>query len=258
MANGVGLSESMVGAPVSLQGSYRYRAGMGMIPSAEWDVFMDDFHSFVVATAITNGPGANTPWGWQGAVIDTGATVSVSTSADLAATGALVLSDSSASEGAAFYGTPSVQLVAGKKFFMETRVYSGRVSDNVIQFGLSDGSALTNPEDLWTTASANVVAFGILANDATVKMLADKSNSGSTAETGDVDLTANAWQVLAIYWDGYNLYGFVNGKQAIKWSQTVASTVPTSTALVPFFGHQNGSAGGWNVLVDYIRWSSQR
>lgn len=258
-ANGVGLTESIVGAPVSNQGSYRYRGSMGMIPSTEFDCFFDDFHSFVVATNITNGPVANTPWGWKGAIIDTGATITVGTNASYSATGALLLADATASEGAAFYGTKSIQLQAGKKFFMEVRLFTGDVTDNIVQFGLSDLTATTNPEDLWTTVSANVVAFGILDGSADTKMLADKSNSGSTAETGTRAMTANAWNTLAIYWDGYNLFGFVNGNQSLKWAQTVASTVPTAVALAPFVGHQNGNgAGGGDVAVDYVRWSAQR
>ncbi len=259
-ANGVGLTESIVGAPVSNQGSYRYRGGMGMIPSAEFAVFMDDFMlSFIPTTAITNGPVANTPWGWQGAIIDTGATISINTTAAIGANGVLTLADATASEGASFYGQKTLQLTAGKKFFMETRFRTDDVTDNAIQFGLTDLTAVTNPEDLWTTTAANLVAFGILDGSATVRMLADKSNSGSTVETGTVAITANTWNTLAIYYDGANLFGFVNGKEAEKWGQAAATTIPTGVALAPFFGHINGDgAGGALVAVDYIRWCSQR
>lgn len=258
-ANGVGLTESIVGAPVSTQGPYRYRGGMGMIPSAEFNVFMDDFNlSFIPTTAITNGPVANTPWGWQGAIIDAGATIAVNTTAALGANGVLTFADATASEGASFYGQKTLQLTAGKKFFMEARIRTDDVTDNAFQFGLSALTAVTNPEDIWTTTAADLVAFGLLDGSAYPQMLADKSNSGSTAETGTVIMTVDTWTTLAIYYDGTSLYGFVNGKQSLKWAQA-AATIPTGVALAPFVGHLNGNGAGGNLaIIDYIRWSSQR
>lgn len=254
-----GLSSPLVHSPVAYQGEYRYRSGMGMIPSAEYNVFMDDFHSFVVATAITNGPVANTPWGWQGAIIDTGATVAVTTTAAIGATGVLTLADATASEGAAVYGTKSLQLTTGKKFFMEARVRTDDVSDNALQFGLSSLTATTNPEDLWTTTATDVVAFGLLDGSAFPQLLVDASNSGTSVQTQTLDaMTTNTWHVLAISYDDNLIKAYVDGKLAMTWSGA-ASTIPTGVALAPFFGHINGDgAGGAAVYVDYIRWSLQR
>jgi hypothetical protein len=226
--------------------------------SDAWSTVFDDFYSFVVATAITNGPVANTPWGWQGAVIDSGATVAVNTTAVLGATGALTIADATASEGAAVYGTKSVQLTSGKRFWMEARIYTDDVTDNAFQFGLSALTATTNPEDLWTTVATDVVAFGILDGSAAVQMLSDKSNSGSTAETGTYSLSASTWHTLGIEYDGVNLKGYVDGRLALTWAQA-ASTIPTGVALAPFFGHLNGNgAGGAVAVIDYIRWTSER
>jgi hypothetical protein len=258
-SNGVGFTESVVHAPVSNQGAYRYRAGMGMIPSAEYRVFFDDFDKFVVATAITNGPVANTPWDWQGAVIDTGATAVVDTTAAIGANGVLLLSDATASEGVVIYGTKSVQLTSGKKFFMETRVRTSDVTDNAIWFGLSDLTATTNPEDLWTTTAANFVAFGMQDGAATTCLFADKSNSGSTLEaTGTRSLVADTWHTLAVFYDGVNLHGFVDGYLSQTWAQA-AATIPTGVALAPYFGTLNGNgAGAANNYFDYVRFVQQR
>lgn len=258
--NGIGLTESIVHAPVSNVGAYRYRSGVGMMSSAEWSVFFDDFYSFVVATSITNGPVANTPWGWQGAIIDTGATAAVLGTAGVGATGVLNLSDATASEGVAVYGTKSIQLTSGKKFFMEARVRTSDVTDNALLFGLSDLTATTNPEDLWTTTAANLVAFGILDGAATTSMLADLSNSGSTAETGTKSLVADTWHVLAIAYDGAtSLTGYVDGQLSQTWAQTFATTVPVGVALAPFFGALNGNgAGAATNYFDYVRFAIQR
>lgn len=237
---------------------YAYRHRMGMVPSAEFDVFHDDFHSFMVATAITNGPVANTPLnGWQGAVIDTGATVVADTTVGHH-TGALLFDSDGATEGAAIYTTESFQLVSGKRFFMETRFKTEIADDSDVQFGLSDLTATTNPEDLWTTTAANLVTFGVLDGDATVKMLSDKSNSGTSAQTGTIDLSNATWHVLAIYFDGGSgLTGWVDGQLALTWS-SASTTIPTGVTLAAFVGFRNGSAATTEGHCDYVRVVSER
>lgn len=253
MANtGLGINEPIVFAPRSNQASYPYRSGMGMVPSAEWRVFFDDFQD-----AVTS----NVPAGWTAAIIDTGATTVVDTTATTSASGVVLLSDATASEGAAFYGTKSIQLVSGKKFMMECRVRLNDVTDHTFQFGLSDLTATTNPEDLWTTTAANLVTFGILdGGSGATSMLCDKANSGSTAETGSKSLTVNTWHTLAIFYDGVSsVKGYVDGVLSNTWAQTFASTVPTATALAPFVGSLNGNGAGANTcLVDFVRFSQER
>lgn len=228
-----------------------------MVPSAEFLVKMDDFDQpWIPTTAITNGPVANTPLPWQGAIIDTGATVAVNTTATIGANGVLTLADASASEGAAVYGQKSIQLISGKKFFIECRVRTDDVTDNAVQFGLTDLTATTNPEDLWTTTAANVAAFGLLDGSAYPTLLADKANAGTAAIAQTTKLmVADTWHTLAMGWDGVSLKCYVDGTEVISST----TTIPTATALAPFFGHINGNgAGGAVVVFDYIRWSSQR
>lgn len=237
---------------------YKYRHRMGICPSAEFDVFHDDFHSFVVATAITNGPVANTPWGWQGAIIDSGATVAINTTAAIGANGVLTFADATASEGASIYTNKTFQLTVGKRFFVETRVRTDDVADNAIQFGLSDQTATTNPEDLWTTTAANVLAFGLLDGSAYPQLLSDAGNGGTSAQTQTVSaMSANAWTILGIGYDGAKVTAYVNGTPVITYS--TAATIPTGVALGLFFGHINGNGAGGNVVAcDYIRAVSER
>lgn len=255
-----GFTSPVVHSGVGLNKPYAYRAQTGMVPSQEWCVFMDDFiTTFIPTTAITNGPVANTPWGWQGAIIDTGATITVNTTAGIGANGVLTLADATASDGAAFYGQKTLQLVAGKKFWMEARFRTDDVSDNAIQFGLSSLDATTDPEDLWDTSTATGAAFGILDGSAFAVMTCDLSNAGPVADTATVGaLTANTWNTLAIYYDGVNLFGYVNGDKVIgPFSNT--ARIPVGVAVVPFFGHVNGNgAGGAVVALDYIRVVSER
>lgn len=247
--NALGVNESIVHAPKSRQNAFWYRSGLGMFGSAEFQAFMDDFTA-PVAT--------NVPAGWSAAIIDAGATTTTYTTAATGANGVLQLTDANLSEGAAFYGAKSLQLTAGKRAFMEIRFQTDDVTDNAVQFGLSDLTATTNPEDLWTTTAANVLAFGLLDGAATPQMLSDKSNSASTAEAGSLSITASTWSTMAIYFDGVGVYGFVNGQLALTWSQA-STTIPTGVALAPFVGHINGNGAGGNlVLVDYVRWSFER
>jgi len=233
---------------------------MGMIPSAEFDVFFDDFSLFVVSTAITNGPPANTPWGWTSAVIDTGATLVLSTTAgSLGATGGALIASDGTSEGVATYLPKAIQLTATKRFFMEVRVQTSVAAETDVQFGLSDLTATTNPEDLWTTAAANVVAFGTLAGSAYPKMLADKANSGSAAQAQTAYALSNTtWHILGIGYDGVSLRGFVDGQQALLWSGAAATTIPTGVALAPFIGARTGATAGNVTTFDYMRYVIER
>jgi len=242
--NGAGFTESLTFARGR---SYAYRAKMGMMGSAEFLAFMDDFVG-AIAT--------NVPVGWKATVIDTGATVVMDTTAAYG-TGVLLFDSDGAAEGACVYGEKGIQLTAGKRFFMEMRFQTEVADDTDVQFGLSALTAVTNPEDIWTTAAADLVAFGVLDGSAYVKMLADKSNSGSTAETGTISLSDATWHTLGIGFDGYNLRGYVDGAEALLWSQA-STTIPTGVALAPFVGFRNGSSANNEGHCDYVRYVLER
>ena len=258
MAVGTAIASPLLDSGQIRKFAYRHR--MGMVPSAEFDVFHDDFHSFLVSTAITNSPVANTPLDfWAGAIIDSGATIAANGTATIGANGVLTFADATASEGAALYTTKSFQLISGKRFFVECRVRTDDVSDNAIQFGLSDQTAVTNPEDLWTTTAANLVTFGILDGSAYPQMLSDKSNGGTTVQTQNIKpMVADTWHVLAIGYDGVYLRGYLDGDEVLRWSGA-STTIPTATAMGLFLGHLNGNgAGGAVTVFDYIRAVSER
>lgn len=258
MTNSIGVNESIVYSPKSNNRAYQYRSGMGLVPSAEFDVFFDDFHKFVVATSITNGPVAQTPWDWNGAVIDSGSTTTVVTTAAIGATGTLLLSDATASEGVAVYGTKSIQLTAGKKFFMEARVYMDDVTDHTMFMGLSALTATTNPEDLYTTTADDLVAYGILDPATTTTMLVDTGNGGTAAIAGTRMPVVNTWNVFAIAYDGTLISSYLNGKLDVTWTGA-STTIPTGIALAPFFAARNGNgAGGNNTYFDYVRYCVER
>ena len=250
MLNGAGLPEAITFGPAPASG-YRYRTKMGMVGSQEYVYRYTDFEG-----AVTT----NVPTGWTAAIIDTSATTVLSTTAgSLGATGVLIFSGANASEGAAFYGEKGIQLTAGKRFFMEVRVQTSLAANTDLQFGLSSLTATTNPEDLWTTTSDNVVAFGVLAGSASLKMLADKSNSGSTVETAtSAVMVDSTWHVLGIHYDGNTLSGYVDGQKALDWSQAIATTVPTGVALAPFVGFRTGNSSSNKGYCDYFRAVTQR
>lgn len=248
-AVGAGFKEPLVhaqGNGIVSQVRYKYRNGIGMMPSAEFRVFHDDFEG-TVAT--------NVPAGWAAAIIDTGGTV---VGSSVGGTGAIAFNSDDASEGAAIYMPETVILTAGKKFFMEVRVRCDDVTDNAFQFGLSDLTATTNPEDLWTTAAASLVTYGILDGSAAPKMLADLSNTGTSAQTADDTskvMVVDTWHILAIGYDGVKLRGYVDGQPALLWT----GVVPVGVTLAPFIGHLNGNGAGNNTsIVDYIRFAQER
>lgn len=244
-AKGAGFKEPLVFAQGNgYRDRYRYRNGLGMMPSAEYNVFHDDFNQLITT---------NAPTGWV-AVIDTGATIVADTT--VGHSSSLLFDSDGATEGAVIYMPEGLQLTSGKKMFMEVRFKTEVADDSDVQFGLSDLTAVTNPEDLWTTTAASLVAFGVLDGDATVTMLADKSNTGSSAELGTIDLTSATWHTLAIAYDGLALTGWVDGNLALTWS--VAAAIPTGVTLAPFVGFRNGSAATTEGHCDYIRYVFER
>ena len=248
-ANGAGLTESIVHAPSSNQAAYSYRSKMGMMNSAEFVVVMNDFVE-PIAT--------NVPEGFQAAIIDVGATLVADTTAGVrGATGGALIASDGASEGVAIYMPKAIQLTSGKRFYVEAKVQTSLAAETDVQIGLSDLTATVNPEDLWTTTAANVAAFGTLAGSALTKMLSDKSNSGSAVQTGTRSLANATYAVLALYFDGVNLHGYVDGKLSLSWSGA-ASTVPTGVALAPFLGARTGATAGNTTTFDWFRFVIER
>jgi len=247
-----GFKGPIIHGPISAQAAYAYRSQKGMLPSAEYAVYHNDFFEAASSNAI---PGTT-------AVIDTGATLTNAETDAISLTGVLDITSDGTTEGVALYWPKEVQLGQGKKFFMEVRVYTEDADDTDVQFGLSDLTATTNPEDLWTTAAANLIAYGVLDGDATVTMLCDKDNSGAAANLGSIDLSDATWHTLGIEVSGtaassnMAVKGYVDGKLAITWD--VETEIPDDLALAPFIGARTGGDAAHNVYFDYVRWSIER
>lgn len=250
--NYTGVTAPLVHAARSSAAGYRYRNGMGLMPSAEFCVLFDDF---LLPFA------SNTTTGWAAAIIDTGGTSITHLTAATGANGVMAMNSDDASEGSAIYGAKAFQLTSGKRFFMECRVRVDDVTDHNFQFGLTSLTATTNPEDLFTTVATDLVTFGLGDGDSNPKMLCDKSNSGTDFQTQTVKgCSVNTWHTLAIHYDGDTaVSGWVDGDKVLTWASTFASTVPTGVPLAPFIAHLNGNGAGNNTsLVDYLRIVSER
>jgi len=232
--------------------TFPYRRGMGMFPSKEWVSFFDDF----------TGPVAtNVPAGWSAAIIDVGCTA---TNAGLIG-GQLLLDSDADNEGVAVYLPKCVHL-NGKKFFMEVRVKIEDVSAMTFQFGLSDLTATTNPEDIWTTTTTDYISFGLL-DTAVCQLTYDKNNGGTVTETNTnttaATLSDNTWHTLALSFNGASTLGdgcvraYVDGTQVA--SSLTEAQVPDDLALAPFIGMLAGHATTADVVhVDYFRFAVQR
>lgn len=244
---GVGLTGPIVHAPRDGKGSYKYRNGMGFMPSIEFCSFFDDFIQ-PIAT--------NVPNGWSAAIIDTGATiVGDTTIGEGGATGSLYFDSDGTTEGAAIYLPEVVQLIAGKRFFMEVKVKLEAPTDSDFFFGLSDLTATTNPEDLWTTTSASVLACGVLDSAGTgyLSILADANNAGTAITAGTVAV-GTSWSILGLEYDGAVARGYINGKEVVSTS----TTIPVGYTLAPFVGYRNGSTANNECQLDYFRFVLER
>lgn len=251
-----GLNENLIHSPISPQADYAYRSGKGIIPSAEYAVYFNDFFEETSSNAL---PGTT-------AIIDTAATITAAEVDATSYTGVLRITDATVSEGAALYWPKGIQLGLGKKFFMEVRVKTSDVTDNAVQFGLSDLTAVTNPEDLYTTTAANLIAVGILDGDATIGLLTDKDNSGDAVQlesTGNYDMVADTWTTLAFEVGGTatnsTMYVKVYKDGQLIITSDTETTIPDDLALAPFIAARNGDGAGGNTTdFDYIRWSIER
>ena len=146
--NAAGFNESIV---LARDKNYPYQTGMGMFNSREWVTFFDDFISGEAANELNYN-------GWL-STGDTGYTVA---NGD-AHGGEIVISSDGTSEGQSFYLPKCIKLT-GKKFFMEVRVKTTDADDTDVQFGLSDLSATSTPEDMWDTSNADGIAWFGLAH----------------------------------------------------------------------------------------------
>ncbi len=229
---------------------YPYRSGIGMFDSAEFFTFFDDF----VETEESNELGSK---GWSSTTGDGGYTI---VNGD-AHGGTLVISSDGANEGQSFYLPKCIKLT-GKKFFMEVRVKATDVDDCDIQFGLTDLSASTNPEDLWDTSNADGAAGGVLDGAATVGLVYDKGNTGPVTETGSISLADNTFAVLGLAYNGStdpvdnSLKLYVNGVESAAAGTN--AQIPETVVLAPFFGARTGSAASDVITFDYFRFSVER
>lgn len=253
-SNGMAITESLVHAPRSTAAGYVYRNTMGMVPSAEFSVFFDDFDSFIAATTFA-------PAGWT-TILDAGATIDQVQTAALGSTGVIRLFDATASEGAAIFrsqliDTGTMQLTVGKRAFMEIRTYQNDVTDNAFQFGWSSATTITNPEDLYNTTSDDVAILGYLDGTAgELSLTTDKANGGLNTVATTGTMVVDTWTVLALSWDGVDtIRGYKDGEQI----GSTATRTPNAVSLTPFVAALNGNGAGSNLnYVDYVRMVIER
>lgn len=251
-----GFKGPIIHGPISNQAAYAYRSKAGMVPSAEYAVYHNDFFENPSSNAV---PGTS-------AIVDTGATITAAATDAVSYTGVIRITDATASEGAAMYWPKGIQLGLGKKFFMEVRVKTSDVTDNNLQFGLSDLTATTNPEDLYTTTAANLIAVGILDGDATIGLLTDKDNGGDAVQlesTGNYDMVVDTWTTLAFEVGGTaadsTMWCKVYKDGQLIITADTETTIPDDLALAPFIAMVNGNGAGGNTAdFDYVRWSLER
>ena len=226
-------------------GGSAYLGRKAALPGYKWFSHFEDF---------IHDPASNAPEGWT-AIIDTSATV-IAAATDGDPGGVLQFKGNSTTEGAAIY-LPKCMQIGTKKWFMEIRAKTEDADDNDLQFGLSIANATTNPEDLWTTASTDLIAFGVLDGDATVKSLIDKNNGGTSAVAGTIDLSNDTYHTLAIEGNGANWVKFyVDG--VLSHTDVVVATIPDDVNMVPFIGWRSGADATDLGHVDYIRFAMER
>jgi len=231
---------------------YAYRTGMGMINSAEWIVFFDDFNQAEQAT--------ENQVGWT-SLIDTGATIVDGDEHG----GVIDISSDAADEGVALYQNLGIKL-AGKKFFMEARVKVEDADDGQIVIGLTDLSSSTNPEDFYTTQS-DFIAFGTHVDaDATPALIYDKDNGGPVTDTPagtTFDLSDATWHTIAIAYNGAATASSTGGFTAwvdgnLATTAATIAQIPDDLPLAPFIAAVLEDDATDIISIDYVRYAVER
>ncbi len=253
---GAAFAEPVVFAPQPSQKKFPYRTGMGMVPSAEFLVFFDDFESFVAATTFA-------PAGWT-TILDSGANINmVQTAGSLGATGAITFLESTTSEGAAIYrsqliDTGTVQLTVGKRAFIEVRMQTNDVTDHTFYFGFSSATVITAASDLYDASAADLGALGITDGGSGALLMKTDLAAATIVDTATTGtMVVNTWTTLALEWDGVSsLKAYKDGKII----GTVTSAVlPVGVSVTPFFSAVNGNTGASAVTaLDYLRYVIER
>lgn len=246
-----GFKGPVVHGPQSTHEGYKYRNGMGMMSSAEFNVLHEDFDGIFTTNAIP---------GWA-AIIDTGCTNVINTTDATGANGVMSMTSDTTSEGSALYSAKAFQFTAGKRMFIEARVQLNEVTDNEFYIGFSSADDVTNPEDLWDASAADFAVFGIADGSAATVLKYEAGNDDTiTTDTGTISLTAATWATIALFYDGGSvatIHGFVNGVPSV--TSTTTAEIPVGKAMVAFVGHLNGNGSGTDTaFVDYIRVVSER
>lgn len=268
--NGASFNESIT---IARDRVFPYRSGMGMMQSAEWVQYMEDFTAMITS---------NVPTGWQAAVIDAAATLTNLTSTNENG-GIARVTGSAASEGVAIHrprtvtlGTGTAASTGGRKFFMEARVRTQLAAQAEIQFGLSVLTAVVNPEDLYNTTADSFITFGIVDGSAVPVLQYDKANAGPQTDTvaalygatlasqlAAATLANNTFVTLGMTYNGSAagatggaITCYVNGTPVII--STVAAKIPDNVVLAPFIAARKGAAGASLTDFDYVRYAIQR
>jgi hypothetical protein len=253
-----GLTESVIFAHKP-SGDYRYRQGLGMLPSNEYRYYFNDFNDLVSANAVI---GSTT-------IKDTNGTLTnLATGTD---NGGIVRVTGSAGQDGVVNYFPKSVVLTGKRFFIEARVRASTIADCDFYIGLSSLTATTNPEDVYTTAADSLAAFGILdGGGALPNLIYDKANAGPVTDSalasslpGGVALANSTFYTIALFYNGAataatsgSLIGYVNGSPVIV--STVAAKIPDNVLLAPFFGARCGDGGVSTIDFDYLRYSMDR
>jgi len=227
--------------------NYEYRTGTGMFSTAEYITYFNDFLDVETSNALL---GLQT-------ITDAGLTLVNSGEHG----GGVTMSSDGTTEGLVFYLPKCIQL-GGKKFFMEVRVKTADADDTDVQFGLTDLSATTNPEDLWDTSNADGIAAGVLDGSALFKLVYDKDNAGPTTETSTASLADDTFTTLAISYNGASdpsngsVKMYADGIEVA--SADTNAKIPEDVLLAPFFGARTGGDASHTITFDYFRFTVER
>lgn len=138
----------------------------------------------------------------------------------------------------------SWKLVAGKKTIFEARVRCSEATQTDLFLGL----AITDTSPI-ASAPTDCIGFRKDDGDAFIDFVSLKNSAGTTA-TAVGTLVAATMVKLGFYFNGFDLFGYINDAQVFKVDRSTLVFVDDEELRITF-SQQNGDAVARNFDIDY-------
>jgi hypothetical protein len=229
-------------------------ANFPYLDPTKYSVYMEDFFAPGPGAAV----GSSATATYAGILYSSPGASTISFVTDADANGALSMVTTAADNIVmyAYSVANGMRMRSGKKFFMRTRfepTVAGTIGQEEIFIGLADQVSIAASATAFMTANGIALAtddaIGFVSYDgsAEVSVVVSENDVRDHVPVGTAMVSAT-WMDLAIYFDGTDIYYYVNDVAAGAFTPTAIPVSPVG----PMFWFKNGEGQIKTLLVDYL------